>query len=264
MSSKYPSLTCYCPIYKGGQFIEGYMEDMLSQTIFKEVNFFILDCNSPDNEVEVINKYARHSNISYLKLDKDPGLYAAWNVCIKSTQSDLLTNWNVDDRKSPWSLEIMRDSLVLNRNIDLVYGPTIVSHTANENWTNLESKELYICNETRDWKDLLANNNPHCMPMWRRSLHDRFGYLNEEYETASDADFWLKVAKKGVQMKKIYDTVGIYYQNPKGRSSDPATLKKMIEEVDEMRRKYEPTYISPQKPSGELTAPTFSPISQEP
>ena len=82
----------------------------MSQTIFQEVNFFILDCNSPDNEVEVINEYARHSNISYLKLDKDPGLYAAWNVCIKSTQSDLLTNWNVDDRKSPWSLEIMRDS----------------------------------------------------------------------------------------------------------------------------------------------------------
>ena len=102
------------------------------------------------------------------------------------------------------------------------------------------------------------------MPMWRRTLHDRFGYFNEEYKTASDADFWLKAAKEGVQMKKIDDTVGIYYQNPKGRSSDPATLKKMIEEVNEMRRKYEPTYISPQKPTSELTPVTFSSIKQSP
>ena len=118
MSSQYPTVTCFCPLYKGGQFIEGYMEDMVRQTIFPEVNFFILDCASPDNEIEVINDYAKHNNIAYLRLDKDPGLYAAWNVCINSTQGDFLTNWNVDDRKTPWSLETMRDCLVLNEDID--------------------------------------------------------------------------------------------------------------------------------------------------
>jgi len=38
----------------------------------------------------------------------------------------------------------------------------------------------------------------------------------------------------------------------------------MIEEVNEMRRKYEPTYISPQKPTSELTPVTFSPVNKEP
>jgi len=46
-------------------------------------------------------------------------------------------------------------------------------------------------------------------------------------------------------MKKINDIVGIYYHNPTGRSSDPATLKEMVNEVNEMRRKYEPNYKSP-------------------
>ena len=183
MSSPYPTVTCFCPLYKGGQFIEGYMEDMVRQTIFPEVNFFILDCASPDNEVEVINNYAKYSNITYLRLDKDPGLYAAWNVCIDSTQGDFLSNWNVDDRKSPWSLEIMRDSLVLNEDIDLVYGNTVVSKKANEDWVNLESKATYICNETDNWKDLLLNNNPHCMPMWRRSIHNKHGHLQRQMPT---------------------------------------------------------------------------------
>ena len=221
------------------------MEDMLCQTIFKEVNFFMLDCASPDNEVEVITSYAKYPNITYLRLEKDPGLYPAWNACIRHTKSDLLTNWNIDDRKSPWSLEVMRDSLVLNPDIDLVYGDTIVSTTPNEDWSVLQSKELYICNETHDWTDLLRNNNPHCMPMWRRTIHDSFGYFDEEYKTASDADLWLKAAKAGSKMKKIDNIVGVYYHNPTGRSSDPATLKEMVNEVNEMRRKYEPNYKSP-------------------
>ena len=51
------------------------MEDMLRQTIFKEVQFFILDCASPDNESETILPYVKdHSNITYKRLDTDPGL----------------------------------------------------------------------------------------------------------------------------------------------------------------------------------------------
>ena len=44
---------------EGGLFVEGYMEDMLAQTVFEEVDFFILDCNSPDGEQEVIKKYTK-------------------------------------------------------------------------------------------------------------------------------------------------------------------------------------------------------------
>ena len=141
MSSKNPSVTCYCPVFKGGQFIEGYMEDMLRQTIFEGVQFFILDCASPDNEGEIILSYAKqYPNITYTRLDKDPGLYPAWNFCIQNTDGDLLTNWNVDDRKPPWSLEVMRDSLVLNPDIDLVYGNTVVSSVSNEIWSNITTK----------------------------------------------------------------------------------------------------------------------------
>ena len=248
MSSKYPNVTCYCPVFKGGQFIKGYMEDMLRQTIFKEVQFFILDCASPDNEAEIILPYAKqHSNITYKRLDKDPGLYPAWNFSIQNTDGDFLTNWNVDDRKTPWSLEAMRDSLVLNSDIDLVYGNTVVSSVPNEAWSQVLTKHTYICNETNNWKDLLQNNNPHCMPMWRRSIHDRFGYFDEDYLTASDADLWLKAAKGGSRMKKIDDTVGIYYHNPTGRSSNRETLKQMVDEVNGMRRKYDPNYKSPRE-----------------
>ena len=263
MSSKYPSVTCYCPIFKGEEFIKGYMEDMLRQTIFKEIQFFVLDCASPENEAEIISPYAKqYPNITYRRLDEDPGLYPAWNFCIQNTDGDFLTNWNVDDRKTPWSLEAMRDFLVLNDDIDLVYGNTVVSSVSNEIWSNITTKNAYICNETNNWKDLLQNNNPHCMPMWRRSIHDKFGYFDENYLTASDADLWLKAAKGGVKMQKIHDITGIYYHNPEGRSSNPSTLKTMVQEVGDMRRKYDPNYKSPQKQMISNTPVNFSTITQ--
>ena len=89
------------------------------------------------------------------------------------------------------------------------------------------------------------------MPMWRRSVHNKYGHFNEKYATAADADLWLKAAKKGSKMKKIDDIVGIYYHNPKGRSSDPATLQKMVDEVTKMRQIYEPTYTLPVKISNQ-------------
>ena len=40
----------FCSFYKGEQFIEGYMENVLEQSIFKDIEFIFLDCNSPEDE----------------------------------------------------------------------------------------------------------------------------------------------------------------------------------------------------------------------
>tara|TARA_R100000908_G_scaffold41500_1_gene19266 strand:- start:812 stop:1558 length:747 start_codon:yes stop_codon:yes gene_type:complete len=241
-STKPPYLTVFCPLFKGSKFIQGYMENMVEQTIFKDVKFHILDCNSPEKEVEVIEKFLGYNNIYYERLDNDPGLYEAWNICCKKADTDLVGNWNVDDRKSPWSLEALLQPFLLDENLDIAYGPTFVSEKANETWGQIKNPRIFPCNETLTWKDLIMNNSPHCMPIWKRSIHDKFGYFDTSYETAADSDMWIRAVKSGASIKKISDVVGIYYHNPQGRSTQPATLKKMLDEVHGMRKKHCPEY----------------------
>ena len=62
-----PSLTIFCSLFKGGKFIEGYMEDIINQTIFEDVVFYILDCNSPENEEDTVQRYLGYENIIYEK-----------------------------------------------------------------------------------------------------------------------------------------------------------------------------------------------------
>ena len=239
--------TIFCPLYKGEKFIEGYMEDMISQSVFSRVKFHILDCNSPENEYETIERYLGYENILYERLGEDPGLYEAWNICCKRADTDLVGNWNVDDRKSPWSLEALIQPFLLDQDLDISYGATFISEKANERWEEVQKTLIFPCRETNNWKDLVFNNFPHCMPIWKKSIHDRFGYFDTSYETAADSDMWIRAVKAGAKTKMVSDIVGIYYKNPNGRSTDKETFKQMINEVNAMRRKHYPEY----KPSNE-------------
>jgi len=82
----------FCTLYKGSIFIEEYLKDIVSQTFFNKTNFYILDCASPDGEYEIIKKYIDYPNIKYRKLEKDPGLYAGWNICVDWTQEEYIGN----------------------------------------------------------------------------------------------------------------------------------------------------------------------------
>jgi glycosyltransferase involved in cell wall biosynthesis len=236
MSSKNVGL--FCSLFKGKDFIEGYLENILNQTYFKKTTFYILDCDSPDNERDLILKYtSEYENIKYKRLSKDPGLYAAWNLCIDWVDEPFIGNWNVDDRKTPWSTEVLMNPLLGDENLDLVYGKTLISNIANETWDKNSAKYIYPF-LPHTFENLLKNNSPHCMPIWRKDLHQRFGYFNENYMTASDTDMWLRACKGGANMKLVDSIVGLYYENPKGRSTNPETLKKMVEEVFAVRDLY--------------------------
>jgi len=244
---KGPLATIFCPLYKGEKFIEGYMEDMISQSFFKKVKFYILDCASPQDEYKIIKKYLGHKNIVYERLDSDPGLYQAWNLCCKKADTELLGNWNVDDRKSPWSLESLIQPFLIDEDLDISYGATFISDKDNEGWDQVQKNLIFPCRETTSWKDLIFNNHPHCMPIWKKSIHDRFGYFDDSYETAADSDMWIRAVKQGAKIKMVNDIVGVYYKNPHGRSTDKETFKKMIDEVNSMRKKHYPEY----KPNNE-------------
>jgi glycosyltransferase involved in cell wall biosynthesis len=228
----------FCSLYKGEKFVQGYIEDMLKQSIFNDIEFIFLDCASPENEKDFILPLTeQYSNIKYLRLDSDPGLYAAWNIAVKMCSSDIIGNWNIDDRKSVHSLEILLKVFDRNPNVDLVYGLTYVSLVANERYEDNDYSKIYPCHRP-SLETLLQNNSPHCMPLWKKSLHDRFGYFDESYKTASDSDMWLRSCVGGAIIEMVNHPVGLYYHNPQGRSTNPQVLAEMVAEVVEMRRKY--------------------------
>lgn len=217
--------------------MEGYLKNLYQQSLFKEIEFIFLDCASPENEGSDYLEYLIEPNIKYYKLEKDPGLYAAWNIAVDLCSAPIIGNWNIDDRKNRDGVEIMLKQFDKKPDIDVVYGFTYVSRTANEEYIDNSFKEIYPY-LPHSFENLLKNNSPHCMPLWKKDLHKKFGYFDESYKTAADGDFWLRCAAGGAIIEMVNHPVGLYYENPTGRSTNPETLATMIQEVQTMRKKY--------------------------
>ena len=256
----------FCSFVKGGTFIQGYLEDVLKQNLFDQIEFIFLDCNSPDNEAALIKPLAeRFDNIKYVRLDTDPGLYAAWNIAVDLCSTDIIGNWNIDDRKSINSFDILLHGLAKFSDVDLVYGIVYVSHIENERYEDnsyelqtIDSRipeiraaygietnlgRMYFAGDTQCYLEhtnqrLLTNNSPHCMPLWRKRLHDKFGYFDDNYFSAGDAELWLRACSQGAQMKLIPHPVGLYYRNPEGRSTSSENKSRCMQEVGTMKAQY--------------------------
>jgi hypothetical protein len=224
-------------IFKAGKFIEHFLKDIKRQSIFNQCEFLLLDADSPESEFNLIKPYLLFNNIKYINIGKC-SVYEAWNKGIGISSAQLLTNWNTDDRRAYDSLEKQVDFLENNLYSDVCYGQTIISYKENELFELCQSKEIYPAYDG-NLENQLIHNSPHCLPVWRKSIHSRFGLFDTSYFSAADYDMWFKVLKGGGKLNKLEITTGIYYRNPSGISSNPETLQKAIAEVLAIRKKYQ-------------------------
>jgi len=230
-------------LFKGGDFIEPFLYDITNQSVFDECELLIIGGNSPHKKIEeyYIKQFQhKFGNISYCPLPEDPGIYGVWNVGVNNSSGKYLTNANIDDRKHKQNLEIMRNELDANPEIDLVYAENLETHRPNETFEN-NSAQMKFPSLPFSVENMFQVNSPHNNPMWRRSLHHRFGLFDASYRSAGDYELWLRAATQGAKFKKIELALGLYYRNPEGISSKKEYIDYNIQEFNEIKEKFRTT-----------------------
>ncbi len=221
-----PRVSIITSVFKGDQFIEGFLENITKQTIFDQCELLLINANSPGNEEVVIRKYLeRHQNIRYVKLDHDPGVYGVWNIGIKMAKSDLITNANLDDRRCPDLLLQQVEELESNPSIDLVYSDYLLTRTINDS-PEQNNFRLYVTASEFNIKEM---NSCVCgpQPVWRKSIHDRCGLFSSRLYSSGDLEMWNRAVSKGCVLKKTPGISGLYYENPNGLSTKPDSKKNL-------------------------------------
>jgi len=251
-----PKVSIITSVYKGKDFIVGFLEDLIRQTIFSECEFIIINANSPDPEDGIVQFYAeKYDNIIYIKLDHDPGLYAVWNMAINLATADLITNANVDDRLAQDSLEVHSKAFDNDSTLELIYSDFYL--TPNPNMTFEQCKGCCHVMEKPIFslENLKYNCLPGNHPMWRKSLHAKYGLFNINFRIAGDYEMWIRLALNHVKFKKIPGIYSAYYVNPRGLSTDHIKNLNLITHEFELIHELYPDYfdleaIKAQLPNG--------------
>ena len=235
MATKNYIVSAIVSVYNCERFIRGCLEDLERQTIADKLEIVVVNSGSQENEEAIVKNFEeRFDNIVYIKTENRETIYQAWNRGIKAASGKYITNANADDRHRRDAFEVMVNELERDGNIDLVYADDIITETENEtfekhtptghlNWPDFDRYQLlYGC-----------FIGPH--PMWRKGLHERFGYFDGSFEVAGDYEFWLRISEK-CGFKHIKEYLGLYLRNPNSLERRDYTV--LLSEILSVKNKY--------------------------
>lgn len=175
--------------YNGERFLKESIESIFSQT-FKDFEFIIIDDGSTDKSCKIIESY-NDSRIVFLK-QKNKGLPASLNSCIKIAKGELIARMDSDDISEKNRLFEQVNFLEKNKDIYLV-GSWI--KIIDEN--NKKTGEIkYLTDYNKIIKNMVKKSQfAHPSIMVRKEVFKEFKY-DESYKYAQDYDLFLKISKK--------------------------------------------------------------------
>lgn len=220
------SVTLISSVFRSDEFLPGFLDNCIALHDYDDCEHFLIRPGSPGNEHERLVKHVRqYPSAVYINLAKDPMLYEVWNLGSRLATSRYISNANIDDRRAPDQLRHLRK--VLNANPDVTVASTAlrISKKRNLTWEASGACEVWFGNagdmrtgieglfEQRDGR-LVSRNFPHCMPLWRRSLHTFTERFNEKkYGPSADWAFWVHAGMKGALFHLSAKPLGLYLRD---------------------------------------------------
>lgn len=212
--------------YNYARFMRGCLQDLVEQTLYTkgELEIIIIDGNSEQNEAEIVQEYqAKYPNIVYQRISERLTLYAAWNLGIQAARGQYVTNANSDDRHHPEAFEVMAHYLDEHSEIALVYADQLITRVANDTWATTQAAERWNW-PPFSYSELERRCVTGSQPMWRKSLHQKYGYFRSEFVCAGDYEFWLRIGKTE-SLARLPEVLGLYYVNLQGLEHGSGTAK---------------------------------------
>ena len=224
------------PCYNMSKYMKGFLDNLSTQT-HKDLEI-ILDHNDPtDEEITLVEEYNKeHDNIFHIVVEGVDPIGVSMNRCIEFATGDYLCIWNVDDLRTPDSIEIMAKVLDENPDVDLVYGNYVIVSNFGETNGQFVDVEPHI-HELKEGMIL----GPFFM--FRKSLIEKSGVFDEQLIQGPDYDLALRLVRNG-KAHFMPDNLGYYLNEGLGMSTKPDSKQPIERTVIELR--YNVRVLDPQ------------------
>jgi len=203
IGSRPQRLVALVSVYDSERFLHNRIDNLLNQTL-EGLEICVYDAASPGREGDVVRSFlgdprlGRHA-LTYYRSGRRDGLYAAWNWIIRHSRSEYLATANADDVIHPDYFR--RAAELLEAGHDLVYCDWYVTDRENQSWPPDHYSDVV--------RTPVGTTCGH-FPVWRRSLHERYGPFDERFQVLGDSEWWKRLRKHRAREAKLGEPLGLY------------------------------------------------------
>ncbi|WP_374282450.1 glycosyltransferase [Novosphingobium sp.] len=188
-----PRLSVIVSLYNAADKLYNFLTMLCRQTMLRrgEVEVILVDSGSPSDERSVFEAFHRDHPFDalYVRSADRETIQAAWNRGIALARAPYLAFLGVDEAVYPEAFDLLAEHLEQNPSVDWVQGNSIVTDVDD---FGLHKNDVMPYNRQggTDVHPILDT----CYltfvgGIYRRNLHDRFGYFDEQFRGAGDTEF---------------------------------------------------------------------------
>lgn len=226
-----PKVSVIVSLYKAAEKLNFFLTALSQQTLVKKgaVEIVLVDSGSPTDEGAVFRHYRARSQINavYARSADRETIQAAWNRGIRLARAPYLVFLGADETLYPEALETLAGELDANSDVDWVMANSLVTEVeANGEYKN----DVMPYRRDGAGKDHVYLETCYLSwvgGMYRKSLHDRFGYYDETFGAAGDTEIKNRILPY-INVKFIPRMLGLFINYPDGQTT--ASPKAEIED----------------------------------
>ncbi|HKI44706.1 MAG TPA: hypothetical protein VKA08_05140, partial [Balneolales bacterium] len=170
------------------------MTDLDQQTIAGRIKVILVKPETlPDDPLK---KCIYNISLEILKTQTE-SVFGYWNEGLKNSHTPFVSVIHPADRYRSDAFERILAVFERDKDADLVYSDVLSTTQADETF-RAHSARNAIRFPDYDRPTLLRRGFTEIRPVWRKSLHDKYSFLDEGLLHTADLEFWLRVSDESV------------------------------------------------------------------
>lgn len=231
-----PTVAVIVSLYKAASKLNVFLTTLCEQTLAKKgkVEFIFVDSGSPDNEYEVLRNFLQTQpmNAVYARSAERETIQAAWNRGIALSKAPYLVFLGVDETLYPEALDTLAAELDSSPDVDWVMSNSLVTAVDAHGVYKNDVMTYDRTGATKDHVYLETCYLSWVGGMYRRSIHERFGYYDETFSAAGDTEFKNRILPQ-INVRFLPKTLGLFLNYP-----DERTTASPRAEIEDLRAWY--------------------------
>lgn len=215
-------ITVLTSLYNCSKYLKGYFECIRRLQDVSDVEILLLHNAPQEEEISIISEYIPlFPFIKHIIIPEREGLYETWNRGVLLASGEYITIWNVDDIRFPDSLQAEAKALDENPDADMAYGDYYYMYKYGEISDKLEVNKEF----DKSPSAFFSTHQIGCFPMWRKGIHEKVGYFDEQFKLVADFDFQVRAARN-CRLVKTPKPLGAYLDDCPDKLSSNTSLQR--------------------------------------